>query len=76
MLADKRVAEINATLKGSKVDKAQAYDKDVGELLGEVQRLKNENRLLNCDKDRLRDLERLEIAIASVGYTRGPTAGA
>jgi len=75
MLTDRRVAEINATLKGSKVDKAQAYDKDVAELLAEVQRLKNDNRLLNTDKDRLRELERLEVALASVGYSRGPTAG-
>jgi len=75
MLTDRRVAEINATLKANKVDKAQAYDKDVGDLLAEVQRLKNENRLLNCDKDRLKELERLELALSSVGYTRGPTAG-
>lgn len=66
-----RIDEIKATRKSNN-DKALAYDKDVDYLLAEVQRLTNENRLLNSDKDRLKVLERLEMAIEAVGYKRGP----
>ncbi len=70
------IKEIEKHRKGTKIDKAQAYDKDVDYLLGEVQRLTNENRLFNTDKDRLKLLERLEMAVMSVGYSRGHTADA
>ncbi len=69
-----KLDEIAARRKGSKVDKAQNYDGDVDFLLGEVRRLTNDLRLAQSDKERLKQLERLEMAIQAVGYSRGPTA--